>query len=164
MIQRVHVEVSPSEIRVRTPIANIPPFIASPLLVLAGVSMLLSSEPSVHPNVFVDALMYVLGVGSVVLGVWALVSTVRAHVSLTTDVLSEHGDLRRRKFAAMEITHFFVDRTPHVVPWFSIWVRFSSGDVRALEQVRVLEFRRGQGFEALQRAATAMNQRLAEQR
>lgn len=30
------------------------------------------------------------------------------------------------------------DRTPHVVPWYSLWVRLSTKDVRPLQQVRIL--------------------------
>jgi len=97
------------------------------------------------------------------LGAWLVVSSSRARISLTTNELSEQGDLRRHNFATTEINQFFVDRTPHVVPWFSIWVRLSSGEVRALQQTRVLGRRRGPAFEELDRAAASMNQWLSEQ-
>ena len=70
---------------------------------------------------------------------------------------TEHADITDSDARPYAIVH----RTPHVVPWFSIWVKLSSCEVRALEQVRVLELRRGAGLDELNRAAVLMNEWLA---
>ena len=155
MFERVNLDVSSSEIRLRTPLAHLPTMLAGVGAVIVGVSMVVSLRPASAGSV-------ALGLASVGGGVWILVSESRAHISLTSSRLAECGNLRKRDFAATDIIEVFVDRTPHVVPWFSIWVRLHSGEAYPLQQARVLGFRRGRGVEELKEAAAAMSDWLLE--
>ena len=155
MFERVSLDVSSSEVRLRTPLAHLPTVLAGVGAVIVGVSMVLLLRPASVGSVAV-------GLASSVGGVCILVSVSRAHISLTSSRLAEYGDLRRRDFAATDIIEVFVDRTPHVVPWFSIWVRLRSGKAYPLQQARVLGFRRSQGVEELKEAAASMSDWLLE--
>jgi hypothetical protein len=76
-------------------------------------------------------------------------------VVLSRSELVEYGDLRRHTYDVNEIDGFFVDRAPHLVPWNSLWVRFSTKDVRPLPQVRILALGNSGRDRLAEAAATA---------
>lgn len=153
MRQSVRVDAGPTSVEVRTPAAHVSTIAGGCALVLVGVSMMAALRP-------VSAFSVALGFGSAVVGLWLVMSAGRAHLLLTDDELVQRGDLRRRVIRTEQINEFYVDRTHHVVPWFSVWVRLRSGEERALEQCRVFEIRRGEAHQRLQHAVDALNGRL----
>jgi hypothetical protein len=153
--QPVRVESDPTSVEVRTPTAHIPTIVAGCGVTLVGVSLIAPVEPN---GVF----MMVLGTAALIVGVWTVRSSSRACIRLTEDRLIESGDLIVKTVPTTQVAEFFVDRTPHVVPWFSIWARLGSGELRALEQCRVLELRPGAGHRGLLDASESLNRWLAE--
>lgn len=131
MLSQIIVRVEPSELRIRTPRAHALGVVAGATFGVVGLSMLFMIRP-------VEPLQLVLGVASIFLGLTLVRAATRGGVVLTRSELVEYGDLRRHTYDAGEIDEFFVDRTPHVVPWYSLWVRLSGDDVRPLQQVRIL--------------------------
>lgn len=154
MRQPVRVEGGSTSVEVRTPAAHVPTIASGSAAVLVGASMLAGLRP-------VNAFTVVLGLGAVVMGMWIAVSAARARVMLTDDQLEQHGDLRRKLVPTDQISEFYVDRTPHLVPWISVWVRLRSGEELPLEQCRVFGFTRGDAHQRLQHAVDSLNDRLA---
>lgn len=131
MLSQIVVHVEPSELRIRTPRAHALGVLAGAAFGVVGLSMLLMLRP-------VEPFQLVLGVALIVLGLALTRAAMRGGVVLTRSELVEYGDLRRHTYDTSEIDEFFVDRTPHVVPWYSLWVRLSTTDVQPLQQVRIL--------------------------
>lgn len=133
--------------------AHVPTVMAGCLVVMVGISMVFALRPA-------NPISIALGLLAVGMGAVLARNAYRAHVSLTSEALRESGDLRGRTFPIEEIDEFVVDRSPHILPWFSIQVRLSSGESHQLQQARVLEWRAGDGFARMEQAVAEMNGRL----
>jgi hypothetical protein len=128
----------------------------------SGCGFILIGLATLAPPGPADVFAVLLGLALVALGAWFVWSASRARLLLTPAQLVERGDLRSKVIPTGQIREFYVDRTPHVVPWFSMWVRLGSGEERALQQCRVLEFRPSVAHRRLLDAADCLNAWLAE--
>lgn len=153
--QPVDVEVGSTSIQVRTPLASLPTVAGGIGFVLVALAMLVALRP-------VSFLSAVVGLGALVVGIGLILAGARARIVLTEDQLVHFGDFRQREVATNDVSEFYVDRTPHLLPWFSVWVRLESGEGRPLDQCRVFEIRSGPARERLEQAAKSMNDWLAE--
>lgn len=135
--------------------AHVPTVAAGVASLLLGVAILIAAEGVVSA---------VFGLVLILFGIRMASAAARARVVLTSSVVRETGDLLPHTYRAEDIAEFYVARAPHVVPWKTIWMRLNSGEARALQQVRVLEFARDRLTTDLDRAASTMNRWLMGQR
>lgn len=96
--------------------------------------------------------------GSIALGIGLMRAALRGGIVVTRSRLVEYGDLHKRTYPTGEIEEFFVAPTPHIVPWYSLWIRLSQHEPTPLEQVRVLGIRPGRSYELLKEAAANGNE------
>lgn len=159
MRQPVRLTVTSSSVTLRTPGAHLPTTMAGCAFLLVGVAMVLEYRP-------LDAWGALIGLSSAGLGTWLVMSSTQARLRLSVDGLELVGNARMRRFRAGidEMDEFYIERTPHIVPWTSVWVCFRSGEQRAIEDVRVFGFAHGESQRQLQQAVDTLNAHLADMR
>lgn len=144
---QVIVRQSDSQFEVVTPRAVWPAVFGCLTFLLVGLAMLLSG----------DLVLIVMGGAVAVLAIVSIRELVRSGMRMTAGSIVERGDLRRKCWNTGEVERFFVNKTPHIVPWQSLWLQLTDSERRPLEQVRVFGGEEGAGRERLDRAAEEAN-------
>lgn len=145
---QVVVRRSAERFEVVTPRAVWPTVLGCLAFLLVGFAMLLSGG---------EPVLIVMGGAIAVFAIRWLNELRRSGMCMTADSIVERGDLRRRRWNTGEVERFFVDKTPHIVPWQSLWLELAGSEPRPLEQVRVLGRAEGAGWQRLERVAEDAN-------
>lgn len=146
MLPRILVQADSSKLNIRTPRAHLTGFVAGGGCLMVGATMLILLRP-------LQPFQVLLGACSLAFGIALLRGAVRGGIVVTRSELVEYGDLRKRTYDARHIEEFFVERAPHVLPWYSLWLRNSDNHTQPLQQVRLLGIRPRLALEILTGAA-----------
>lgn len=145
-LDQVIIRKTDEQFEVTTPRAMLPAVAACAALLMLGAAILANG----------DGLMKFMGGGIVAFAILWLRELRWSGVRVTTTSIVERGDLRRKRWRTDDVRSFLVAKTPHIIPWQSLWIELQNAESQPLEQVRVFGLG-GRSRERLERAAEDAN-------